>query len=222
MTGRRLARIAAAAIALTVGLTAGSAGADNFYKYRKDGRVWYSNRCPVKHCQVVLKGPKSSSSRPSTSSGSSYVPSGGIPEPTAEPSNGSFDELIASASRQYQIPEALIRAVIRVESNFNPTAVSRAGARGLMQLMPGTAEQQGVTDRFDPRQNIMGGTRYLRWLANHFQGDVVKTLAGYHAGHNAVERKGGIPFAATEQYVKKVLGHYYRYKASTTTASANR
>lgn len=222
MRGRRQGRIAVLAIGLAVTLTAASAGADTFYKYRMDGRVWFSNQCPVKHCQVVLRGPKSSSSRPSGETATSYAPSTGIPSPTAERSNGSFDDLIASASKQYQIPEALIRAVIRVESNFNPTAVSRAGARGLMQLMPGTAEQQGVTDRFDPKQNIMGGTRYLRWLANHFQGDVVMTLAGYHAGHNAVERKGGIPFAATEQYVKKVLGHYYRYKASATTASASR
>lgn len=202
----------------------GAATADNFYRYTKNGKVWYSNTCPVKNCTLVLRGAsggsRSSGGAPPRASAGGATGSVSIPVPALTEPPSDFAAAIARASSRYQIPEALIRAVIRVESNYNPNAVSRAGAMGLMQLMPGTAREQGVTDRLDPEQNIMGGTRYLRWLANKFQGDIIKTLAGYHAGHNAVESKGGIPYTATEQYVKKVLGHYYRYKASTTTAHA--
>lgn len=218
----RLAVLAAVAVTLV----ATDAAADNFYRYTKNGKVWYSNNCPVKSCKMVLKGAaRSRSSGSSTASGGSSssaqahrTATSVVPAPAAATPTD-FEAAIAKASTQYQIPEALIRAVIRVESNYNPSAVSRAGAMGLMQLMPGTARDQGVTDRLDPEQNIMGGTRYLRWLANRFQGDIIKTLAGYHAGHNAVESKGGIPYSATEHYVKKVLGHYYRYKASATASA---
>jgi len=108
----------------------------------------------------------------------------------------------------------MIRAVIRVESDFHPHAVSSAGAEGLMQLMPGTAKSLGVTDSFDPTQNIMNGTKYLRQLANQFEGDARLILAGYHAGPGAVKRFDGIPYKATERYVRKVLTHYYRYRSS--------
>jgi soluble lytic murein transglycosylase-like protein len=122
-----------------------------------------------------------------------------------------FDEYIHQAAALYQIPEELVRAVIRVESGFDPRAVSRTNARGLMQLMPATAERMLVSDVFDPRQNIFGGVRYLRVLANLFNGDIELTLAGYNAGENAVIQHGGIPpFEETRQYVVKVL-QYYRY-----------
>jgi soluble lytic murein transglycosylase-like protein len=218
--------MATLALVVTTLAGSGSAAADTLYQYKRGGKVWISNSCPYKSCKVVLRGPSSSrSSRPSGGSTYAAPPTSSVSPSTAggpgEPlSPSQFDALITRASKRYQIPEALIRAVIRVESNFNPTAVSRAGAMGLMQLMPGTAREQGVTDRFDPEQNVMGGTRYLRWLANYFQGDVIKTIAGYHAGHNAVKTKGGIPYSATESYVKKVLSHYYRYKSSATTANA--
>ena len=123
-----------------------------------------------------------------------------------------FNALIAKAAAKHEVPELLVHAVIRVESNYNPRAVSSAGAQGLMQLMPATAQDLGVQDSFNPEQNIEGGTRYLKRLSNHFNGDVVKALAGYHAGFRAVEREDRIPFTATEGYVKKVLGHYYRMK----------
>lgn len=214
--------MAAAAIAAVLLSGTPSASADTFYQYQRNGKLWFSNTCPVKNCKVVLRGPATSSrstSAPSSASYSASTRAEPLPVPAAAPTPGTFDDAIARASKRYQIPAPLIRAVIRVESNFNPSAVSRAGAMGLMQLMPGTASDQGVTDRLDPEQNIMGGTRYLRWLANRFNGDIIKTLAGYHAGHGAVELKGGIPYSATEHYVKKVLGHYYRYKATVTTAS---
>lgn len=125
-----------------------------------------------------------------------------------------FDAYIAEASQLYHLPEAYIRAVVRVESDFTPTAVSHAGALGLMQLMPATARSMGVTDPFDPRQNILGGSRYLRVLANRFSGDLILTTAAYNAGGGAVRRYGGIPpFAETQRYVRRVLEFYQRYRA---------
>jgi soluble lytic murein transglycosylase-like protein len=122
-----------------------------------------------------------------------------------------FDEHIRAAAALYQIPEELVRAVIRVESGFDPRAVSRTNARGLMQLMPETAQRMLVTDVFDPRQNIFGGVRYLRVLANLFNGDIELTIAGYNAGENAVISHGGIPpYEETRTYVVKVM-QYYRY-----------
>jgi hypothetical protein len=125
-----------------------------------------------------------------------------------------YEPIIQKASKQYRVPADMIRAVIRVESDFHPHAVSSAGAEGLMQLMPGTAKSLGVTDSFDPTQNIMNGTKYLRQLANQFEGDARLILAGYHAGPGAVKRFDGIPYKATERYVRKVLTHYYRYRSS--------
>jgi soluble lytic murein transglycosylase-like protein len=124
-----------------------------------------------------------------------------------------YDEYIRQAAALYQIPEELVRAVIRVESGFDPRALSRANACGLMQLMPATAERMMVTDIFDPRQNIFGGVRYLRVLANLFNGDLQLTLAGYNAGENAVIKHSGIPpYAETRDYVVKVLEHYQKYR----------
>ena len=126
-----------------------------------------------------------------------------------------YDAHIREASLLYVLPEELIRAVMHVESNFNPHAVSRKGAVGLMQLMPSTATRMGVTDPFDPRQNVLGGVRLLRILANRFEGDQTLTLAAYNAGEAAVLKYGGIPpFAETQRYVKRVLSHYARYRAA--------
>lgn len=123
---------------------------------------------------------------------------------------------IAQAAALYHIPEALIRAVISVESDYDPQAVSRAGARGLMQLMPYTARGMGVTDPFDPRQAIFGGTRFLRALANRFRGDLVLTLAAYHAGAGAVTKYGWSipPYATTQSYVRMVLNRYRRERGA--------
>jgi soluble lytic murein transglycosylase-like protein len=125
-----------------------------------------------------------------------------------------YDGFIREAAALYQIPEALVRAVIKVESNFDPRAISPANARGLMQLIPKTAERMTVTDIFDPRQNIFGGVRYLRVLANLFNGDLALTVAAYNAGEGAVMRYGGIPpYSETQNYVVKVISHYRRYRA---------
>ncbi len=125
-----------------------------------------------------------------------------------------YDEHIRQAAALYQIPEALIRAVIKVESDYDARAVSYAGARGLMQLMPETAAGLGVKDLHDPRENIFGGVRYLRVLANLFNGDLELTIAAYNAGDGAVIQYGGIPpYNETRNYVVQVTRYYRRYRA---------
>jgi len=124
-----------------------------------------------------------------------------------------YDDYIRQASLLYQIPENLVRAVIMVESGFNPRAISRADAKGLMQLVPATANRMLVDDVFDPRQNIYGGVRYLRVLANLFNGDLFLTLAAYNAGEGAVVKFGGIPpYPETQAYVARVVAHYRQYQ----------
>jgi soluble lytic murein transglycosylase-like protein len=126
----------------------------------------------------------------------------------------SVDAAIRSAARKYRVDEALIRAVIHVESGFNPTAVSPKGATGLMQLMPGTARRFGVANARDPSQNIHGGTNYLRVLLDLFNGDLRLTLAAYNAGEGAVLKYNGRipPYAETQDYVQLVLGRYQRLR----------
>jgi soluble lytic murein transglycosylase-like protein len=130
-----------------------------------------------------------------------------------------YDLYIRQAATLYQIPEELVRAVIKVESDFDPRALSPANAHGLMQLIPETAERMLVTDIYDPRQNIFGGVRYLRVLANLFNGDLELTLAGYNAGEAAVIRYRGIPpYEETRVYVARVLAYYRHYRAARLPA----
>lgn len=141
-------------------------------------------------------------------------PSVFLPADTSPERYTRYDPWIREAAALYQIPEALIRAVIRVESDFDPRAVSPANARGLMQMIPATAERMLVTDVFDPRQNIFGGVRYLRVLANTFNGDLALTVAAYNAGEGAVMRHGGIPpYPETQDYVVRVVGYYRQYRS---------
>ncbi len=133
-----------------------------------------------------------------------------------------YDEWIRQAATLYQIPEPLVRAVIKVESDYDPRAVSYAGARGLMQLMPQTADRLQVKDINDPRENIFGGVRFLRILANTFGGDLSLTVAGYNAGEEAVMRHQGIPpYQQTREYVVKVTKYYRRYRATTDAVEAS-
>ena len=113
--------------------------------------------------------------------------------------------MVQEAADRHQIDPALVHAMIEQESAWNPNAVSKKGALGLMQLMPGTAAELGVTDPFDPGQNIDGGVRYLRTLLERFRGDLDKTLAAYNAGGGSVDRAGGVPnYPETRAYVQKI------------------
>lgn len=126
-----------------------------------------------------------------------------------------LDELIVEASRTHGIDADFIASVIRTESSSNPRAVSPKGARGLMQLMPGTAEQLGVKDSFNPEENIQGGTRYLRELLLKYNGDAIKALAAYNAGPHRVAQYSGVPpYRETRAYVSRTLRDYNRRKSA--------
>lgn len=120
---------------------------------------------------------------------------------------------IASAAREFGVEEAVVRAIIHAESAFNPTALSRAGAQGLMQLMPPTARRFGVSDSYDAGQNIRGGVQYLSWLLRRFNGNLTLAAAGYNAGEGAVDRHGGVPpYKETQYYVQRVAQLADRYR----------
>lgn len=127
--------------------------------------------------------------------------------------------IIFQTANRYQVDPALVNAIIMAESEYNPRAVSKRGARGLMQLMPATAEELGVEDIFNPEQNIDGGVRYFKQLVNRFGGDVILALAAYNAGSRNVRQYRGVPpFKATKRYIKKVFKYYRIYKDRTTVA----
>ena len=120
--------------------------------------------------------------------------------------HGSFDELLTKAAAKEGIDASLLKAVARAESNLDPTAVSAAGAKGVMQLMDGTARELGVTNAFDPAQNIAAGAKYLKQMLTRYGGDVTSALAAYNAGPGNVDAHGGVPpFAETQAYVQKIL-----------------
>jgi soluble lytic murein transglycosylase len=156
-----------------------------------------------------------------TSSGWLAIPGGAL---------GRYAREIAEAAERYGVPAELVRTVVRVESGFDPWAVSRKGAQGLMQLMPATASSLGVRDSFNPRQNIDGGVRHLRSLIDRYGGNLSPALAAYNAGAQAVDWYRGIPpYPETQQYVRRILERYqgdagpstpqviYRYEDATGT-----
>lgn len=123
-----------------------------------------------------------------------------------------LDAMISGEAYQQGVDPDLVKAVVRTESNFNPLAVSPVGAQGLMQLMPGTARDLGVTNSFDPAQNLEGGTKYLKGLISKYQ-SLPMAVAAYNAGPGAVDKYGGIPpYAETTRYVQKVMNAYEAYK----------
>jgi len=193
------------AVAVAVAALPGQASADIFSYTDDEGVLHFSNK-PVNNgrYRLYLKSPH----QKRRAGVVAVMPSDGSPDRFTR-----YNEWIHQAAILYQIPEELIRAVIMCESNYDPRAVSPTGAQGLMQMMPETATRMQVRDGFDPRENIFGGTRYLRVLANMFNGDLELTIAGYNAGEGAVVRYAGIPpYEETQQYVIRVLTYYRRYR----------
>ena len=125
-------------------------------------------------------------------------------------SRAEIDKYVEELAAKHHVDPQLIRAVIMAESGYNPTATSRKGAQGLMQLMPGTAQQLGVRDAYNPKQNLEAGVRYLRALLDKYDGDLDKALAAYNAGEGTVERAGGVPnIRETQEYVRRITDRYY-------------
>ncbi|MDY0041390.1 MAG: lytic transglycosylase domain-containing protein [Desulforhabdus sp.] len=127
-----------------------------------------------------------------------------------------YDSYIRAVSKKHGIDFHLVKALIRAESKFNHLAVSPKGAMGLMQVMPATADHMGISDPFNPEENIEGGVRYLKWLMQVFDNDLNLALAAYNAGPTTVKRYGGVPpYSETRAYLKKVLKFYSEYKSNT-------
>jgi soluble lytic murein transglycosylase-like protein len=185
------------------------AGAGELYSYiDSDGVIHFSNAPSDQRFREVTRASDAGAGVYKTRNpGTPAVRKRGRPD--------DYEGHIKGAAEKYKLPPALIRAVMAVESNFDPRAVSEKGAVGLMQLMPGTARDMFVADIWDPAQNIDGGARYLRVLANQYEGDMVRTLAAYNAGPEAVRRSGGaVPnIPETKDYVRKVVALYHEYKA---------
>lgn len=204
-----------AAIAMVLCAPAAALAGDGIYTYTEaDGTVVYTNVAPGKAKRARrLAGTFNKAPR---------VTDAPTPLVKARRRATTYEDAIDTAATRYRIPPALVRAIMHAESNFDPMALSPKGASGLMQLMPETAGEMYVKDIFDPRDNIEGGTRYLRVLANMYSGDMVKMIAAYNAGPNAVNKYGGKvpPYAETQAYVRKVLQLYYQYKAQGEAAAA--
>lgn len=195
------------------------ASAGGIYKYvEKDGTIVYTN-VPPKGAQARQARKVEGEFRP--------APSADQPARITNSTRrtlSDYDAYIDEAAIRYKMPPALVRAVMHAESAFDPNALSHVGASGLMQLMPATARDMYVKDIFDPRDNIEGGVRYLRVLANEFDGDMVKMVAAYNAGPDAVKKYGGQvpPYPETQAYVRKVISLYFQYKTQLAQSGDER
>ncbi len=216
-----LVGLAALAAIVAVVTTGASARADIYQYVDPQGTIHFTNVRNDPRYHVYIRG-----DRALRANGYSGTPSlAGVAVPPSDRDAARFtryDEWIREAATLYQIPEQLVRAVIKVESDYDPRAVSVSGARGLMQLMPDTAMRLEVRDIDDPRENIFGGVRFLRILANDFNGDLELTIAAYNAGGEAVMRFGGIPpYLQTRNYVVKVTQYYHRYRTIVDPVEAS-
>jgi soluble lytic murein transglycosylase-like protein len=199
---RHLLKLVAAAM---LAASAASAHADIYRYVDANGKVHFTNVPNDRRYKLYLSTEKEPSPLARTIS-YHYRPF-----PRAERKR--YHAHVVAAAREYELEPALIHAVISAESGYNPFARSPKGAKGLMQLMPATAQRYGVENPLDPEQNINGGAAYLRDLLTLFGNDMQLALAAYNAGENAVIRHGSIPpYRETVQYVPKVLSYYKRYK----------
>lgn len=184
---------------------------------RQDGRQIFVNADPPrKLAKIDLAQPASAGRSVSVKpSATIYMPVEssltGRRRPDLDLDRDGAEKLVREAAERHRVDPALIRAVIETESNWNPTAVSRKGARGLMQLIPSTAQRFGVNDMFNPKQNVDAGVRYLKMLLERYNGNLDLALAAYNAGEGAVDRAHGIPaFRETRMYVQRVQDAYFR------------
>ncbi len=180
------------------------------YSYVKDGVRHYSSSRPSGGAQVAAVR-TISYSFVETCYACAATP--GVNFGTIRLNHNAYRDEIARASRDFGVEEAIVRAIMHAESAFNPNALSRAGAQGLMQLMPATARRFGVVNAYDPEQNIRGGVEYLAWLLKRFNGDLTLAAAGYNAGEGAVDRHKGVPpYSETQRYVVRVGTLAERYR----------
>ena len=223
MNRRSTTPATAAALLLALALPCSQSARADIYSYEADGVIHFTNIAPTgpnaHRWRVDWKsGPGKAAVVSGTSgpAGCEHSRADVVPSrDTAADRYHRYDSYIAEAANAYALPQALVRAIIHVESDYDPRVVSCAGARGLMQLMPDVATEQKVSDVFEPRHNILGGSRLLRWLANRFRGDLGLTIAGYHAGAGAVQKYGGVPpYETTQRYVYAVLQRYQTYKTT--------
>jgi len=201
-----MSRAVAMLLVGTLALVPSLAGADEVFYCKDADGVWVFGNVEQKRCvgKVQRSGLGHSPSRPRRSPGGSAAEVKAILlAPTA------YRDHVRDAAAKYQLSEELLLAVMAVESGYRHDAVSVKGAMGLMQLMPDTARDMYVRDVWSPKENIDGGARYLRTLANQYEGDLMLTLAAYNAGPEAVKRAGGVPrYQETKDYVRRVLDIY--------------
>lgn len=183
------------------------------YKYVKDGVTHYTNRRPAGVKAAVLFTYIESCFACSIRSGLDFH--------SVALNSDAFNAEVANAAALHGVDPAFVRAVIHAESAFNPNALSNKGAQGLMQLMPGTADRFGVSDPFDPAQNIAGGTEYLGWLLKRFGGDTRLAAAAYNSGEGSVDRFGGVPpYDETQVYVERVGILHQRYASALASSGS--
>lgn len=180
------------------------------YSYVKDGVRHYSSSRPAGGAQVAaVRTIRYSFFETCYACGAAP----GVNFGNVRLNENAYRDEVARAASEFGVEEAIVRAIMHAESAFNPNALSRAGAQGLMQLMPATAARFGVVNAFDPEQNIRGGVKYLAWLLKRYNGDLTLAAAGYNAGEGAVQRHGGVPpYAETQRYVVRVGTLAERYR----------
>ncbi|MEO6026074.1 MAG: transglycosylase SLT domain-containing protein [Candidatus Binatia bacterium] len=205
---------------MSIGLIFGhvaESSADIYKRVDRYGTIHYTNVPTDKRFyRVVIREMPSISALP----GISAFPSYRVDPSRMRVESRAFDPIIANVSRRYNVETALVKAVIKAESGFQPNAVSPAGARGLMQLMPGTAQMHGVTNVHEPLQNIDGGVQHLRMLLDRYRNNVVLALAAYNAGEGYVDQYGGVPpFQETRNYVHRVLRFRQDYLQQTIASA---